>query len=125
MQGFNKVIIMGTLGSDPQMLKSREGKDFAAISLATNRWWRNKEGHVERKTDWHRITVWGKKATVCQNHLKKGATVCIEGYLSTYETEEEGKKRRNTAINAEEINFLNHPPVPEEIKEVKESNLLN
>lgn len=110
MQGFNKVIIVGTLGADPQIFKSREGKDFAALSLATNRWWRNKEGNIERRTDWHRVTVWGKKASICQSHLKKGSTVCVEGYLSTFEVEEDGKTKRNTLITAEEVNFLTKPP---------------
>ncbi|MBK9294531.1 MAG: single-stranded DNA-binding protein [Oligoflexia bacterium] len=111
MQGFNKVIIVGTLGSDPQIHKSREGKDFASLSLATNRWWRNKDGLIERRTDWHRVTVWGKKANICQTHLKKGAAVCVEGYLSTYEVEEDGKTKRNTLITAEEVNFLTKAPM--------------
>jgi single-strand DNA-binding protein len=106
MNGLNKVIIVGTLGSDPQDVQSRGGKNYTALSLATNRYWRNKEGNLERRTDWHRVTVWGKKATLCQENLKKGNPVCIEGYLSTFEVEEEGKKKLLTSITADEVTFL-------------------
>jgi single-strand DNA-binding protein len=110
MNGFNKVILVGTLGADPKTIKSRDGKEFAALSLATNRFWRNKEGNNERKTDWHRVTVCGKKAGLCTSYLKKGSTVCIEGFLSTYESEENGLKRWNTSITAEEVNFMSPKP---------------
>ncbi len=92
MNGFSKVFIMGTLGSDPKAFTSREGKEFTSLNLATNRYWRNKEGSMERKTDWHRVMVWGKKALICQENLKKGSAVCVEGYLSTYAEENEGTK---------------------------------
>jgi single-strand DNA-binding protein len=107
MNGLNKVIIVGTLGSDPRLCTAKDGKGFTALSLATNRYWKNKEGTVERRTDWHSVTVWGKKGTLCQEHLKKGNPVCIEGYLTTYESEDEGgKKRYVTSITAEDVNFL-------------------
>ena len=109
MHGFNKVIIVGTLGSDPKPFTSREGKEFTSLSLATNRFWRNKDGVMERRTDWHRVMVWGKKATICQEHLKKGSAVCVEGYLTSYETEEGGLRRWQTSITAEDVNFLTRP----------------
>jgi single-strand DNA-binding protein len=106
MNGFNKVILVGTLGADPRALKSKDGKEFASLSLATNRFWRNKEGLMERKTDWHKVMVWGKKANICTSHLKKGATICIEGFLSTYEQEENGIKKWVTSVTAEDVNFM-------------------
>ncbi len=106
MNGLNKVILVGTLGSDPKSSTSREGKGFATLSLATNRYWRNKDGNLERKTDWHKVNVWGKKAELCIENLKKGASVCVEGFLSTYETDDGGQKRWQTSVNAEEVNFL-------------------
>ena len=107
MNGLNKVIIVGTLGSDPKHIISKEGKEFTSLSLATNRFWKNKEGAVERRTDWHHVNVWGKKGLLCQEYLKKGNPVCVEGYLTTYETEEAGgRKKFQTSITAEDINFL-------------------
>ncbi|MDZ4678082.1 MAG: single-stranded DNA-binding protein [Oligoflexia bacterium] len=106
MNGLNKVIIVGTLGADPGNFTSRDGKPYTALSLATNRYWKTKEGVTERRTDWHRVSVWGKKALLCQEYLKKGASVCVEGFLSSYEVEEEGKKRWQTGISADEVHFL-------------------
>ena len=107
MNGVNKVILLGTLGRDPQGYTSREGKPYASLSLATNRIWKDKTGEKAEKTDWHRVTVWGRKAELCQQFLKKGSGVYVEGYLSTAETEDaEGKKRWNTFINADDVTFL-------------------
>ena len=109
MNGVNKVFIFGYLGADPKNMTSLEGRNFTSLSLATNRYWRNKEGHLERRTDWHRVSVFGKKGTLCQDNLKKGNPVCIEGFLSTYEVIEEGKKRFMTSITANEVTFMPQP----------------
>ena len=121
MNGFNKVILLGTLGSDPRIFTSKEGKEFAALSLATNRTWRNKEGVIEEKTDWHRVTVWGKAANRCQTHLRKGSKVCVEGYLSSYETSKDGERRFHTAINAEQVDFISWP-YPEDHQSKEENH---
>ena len=107
MNGVNKVILLGTLGKDPQGYTSKDGKTYAALSLATNRTWKDKDGEKGEKTEWHRVTVWGKRAELCQQFLKKGSGVYIEGYLATAEIEDpEGKKRWNTYINADQVTFL-------------------
>lgn len=106
MDGFNKVIIVGTLGSDPKPYTSKDGRDFTSLSLATNRSWRNKDGNQEERTTWHRVMVWGKQANICREYLRKGAPVCIEGHLSTYETEEDGQRRWRTSITADHVNFI-------------------
>lgn len=108
MNGVNRVFIVGTLGSDPKDLTSRDGKNYTALNLATNRFWKNKEGNVERRTDWHRVTVWGKKGTLCQEYLKKGNPVCVEGHLATFEFEDEGKKAWMTSVIADDVTFLPH-----------------
>ncbi|MCC6277506.1 MAG: single-stranded DNA-binding protein [Oligoflexia bacterium] len=106
MNGLNRVILVGTLGQDPKPLTTKEGKPYASLSLATSRFWTNKSGTVERKTDWHRVNVWGRKAELCQEYLKKGAPVCVEGSLSTFEFEENGERRWKTVISAEDVHFL-------------------
>lgn len=106
MNGVNKVFILGTLGSDPKDLKSRDGRPYTALNLATNRSWKNKDGNLEKRTDWHRVTVFGKTATHCQAYLKKGSQVYVEGYLATYEIEEEGKKTWMTSVTANDVTFL-------------------
>jgi single-strand DNA-binding protein len=105
MNGLNKVIIVGTLGTDPKEYKTKDGASFTALSLATRRSWKNKEG--EAKTDWHRVMVWGKQALVCQQFLKKGSPICVEGHLSNYESEDaDGKRQWRTSISADHIEFM-------------------
>jgi single-strand DNA-binding protein len=106
MQGINKVILVGTLGQDPKLNVSREGKNYVTLSLATNRKWKNADGKLEERTDWHRVNVWGKTGAICQEYLKKGQPVCVEGYISTTETNEGGERKWFTFITANEINFL-------------------
>jgi len=107
MNGLNRVILVGTLGQDPKANTSREGKPYTTLNLATHRSWKNNDGKVEQRTDWHRVHVWGKQGTLCQDWLKKGQPVCIEGHISTSsETEEDGKRKWFTFINADAVNFL-------------------
>jgi len=107
MNGVNKVMILGRLGQDPQDLTTRDGKPYSRLSLATNYYLRNEEGRAEKKTEWHRVTVFGKKAELCKQFLKKGSPVFVEGYLSTYETEDDaGNKKWHTSITANDVTFL-------------------
>ena len=106
MNGVNRVFILGTLGADPKPMTSREGKTYTSLSLATNRKWKDKNGDKAEKTDWHRITVWGRLAQICQEHLKKGQKVAVEGHLSTFDTDDNGAKKRHTVINADEVTFV-------------------
>jgi single-strand DNA-binding protein len=107
MNGLNRVIIVGTVGSPLKLLQTKDGKPYTSLNLATNRYWRNREGKNERRTDWHKVFVWGRKGEMCFQNLGKGSFVCVEGYLSTYETtEEDGKRRWHTTINAVDVNFM-------------------
>ncbi len=106
MNGFNKVIIVGTLGADPKNQVAKNGKAFTSLSLATNRRWKNEEGEETEKTDWHKITVFGKQGELCQKYLKKGSNVCVEGYLTSFTYDIDGKKHKYTSITAEGVNFL-------------------
>ena len=105
MNGVNKVILFGRLGQDPQTLLTKDGQNYARLSLATHYYLRDKDGESEKRTNWHKVNVFGKKADICAKFLKKGAAVYVEGYLSTFETEEEGKKRWHTVITANDLNF--------------------
>ncbi len=99
---------MGFLGSDPQTAKSRNGKDFAKLSLATHRSKKNEDGGWDSITDWHNVTVWGKQGEACTQNLRKGSKVMVEGYLSHYElTNDNGESRKYTGITAQTIEFFN------------------
>jgi len=107
MSSFNRVIIMGTLGQDPDFKTLNSGTKLCNLSIATN------DGFGEKKkTNWHKITVWGKQAEACSTYLKKGATVIVEGRLE-YEsfTPKSGGSRQTVAkIQADRVQFMSKAP---------------
>lgn len=114
MRGFSKVFMMGFLGNDPEMQTTRDGTQYAKMSVATHRNKKNAEGTWEPITDWHRVMVFGRRAEICLEHLKKGAPVALEGHLNQFSTKkEDGKNINVTSIVADEIHFLSGPkPAP-------------
>ena len=83
-RGVNKVILIGTLGSDPEVRFMPNGGAVANISLATNESWKDKNtGQMQEKTEWHRVVVFGKLAEVAGEYLRKGSQVYFEGKLQT------------------------------------------
>ena len=72
MAGVNKVILVGNLGSDPQVRYTPGGQAVANFNIATSERFNNKAGEKEERTEWHRIVAWGKLAEICQQYLKKG-----------------------------------------------------
>ncbi len=79
----NKVILVGRLGADPQLKFTPSGKANASFNVATNYVWKDQDGNQQDKTDWHRVTAWGKLAEVMGEFLKKGSYVYLEGRLQT------------------------------------------
>lgn len=107
MASVNKVILIGNLGSDPELRYTPQGSAVANFSVATNEVWTNKEGKKEERTEWHKIVVWGKQAETCNTYLKKGKQVYIEGSIRQRSWEDkEGNKRYTTEIIAQSIKFL-------------------
>jgi len=83
-RGINKVILVGTLGSDPDIKNTTAGSSIANISLATNESWRDKNtGQIQEKTEWHRVVIFGKLAEIAGQYLRKGSQVYFEGKLQT------------------------------------------
>lgn len=106
MGSLNKVMVMGNLGSDPEVRFTQGGNAVANFRLATSEKWTDKSGQKQEKTEWHRIVAWGKTAEVCGEHLRKGASVLVEGKLQTREWEQDGAKRYTTEIVAERVTFV-------------------
>ncbi len=105
--GVNKAIVVGRLGSDPEVRYTTSGSPFSNFTVATNESWTDKNGQKQEKTEWHRITVWGKLAELCGQYLAKGRQVYIEGRLQTREwMDKEGHKRYTTEIVAQNLQFL-------------------
>lgn len=99
-RGVNKVILVGTLGQDPEVRYMQGNKAVANLSLATNESWRDKQtGEMKEKTEWHRVVLFGKLAEVAGEYLKKGAQVYIEGQLRTRKwTDQTGIEKYTTEI---------------------------
>jgi single-strand DNA-binding protein len=103
----NKVVILGRLGTDPELKYTPSGVAVCNFSVATSESWNDKSGQKQEKTEWHRIVVWGKLAELCNQYLVKGRQAFIEGSLQTRSWEgQDGTKRYTTEINARNIQFL-------------------
>ena len=92
-RGVNKVILVGNLGSDPQMRYTPNGTAVANFSLATNESYTDKDGNRQEQTEWHRIVAWARLAEVCGEYLTKGKQIYVEGKLRTRSWEQDGVKR--------------------------------
>jgi len=107
MSGVNKVILIGNLGSDPTVRYTPQGTAVANFNIATSERFTNKGGEKEERTEWHRIVAWGKLAEICQQYLKKGKQVYIEGRLQTRQWEDQqGQKRSTTEVVANNMTML-------------------
>ena len=106
MSGVNKVILVGRLGADPEVKAIGSGSTVCRLNLATSETW-VKDGQKQERTEWHRITVWGKLAEICGKHLAKGRQVYVEGKLQTRSWEDQqGQKKYSTEIVASTVQFL-------------------
>jgi len=103
----NKVILLGRLGADPQLKYTPSGRATVSFNLATNAVWKDQEGKQQEKTDWHRVTAWGKLAEIMGEWLKKGSLVFLEGRLQTRSYEDtNGVKKYITEVVAQEMEML-------------------
>ena len=103
----NKVILIGRLGSDPELRYTPNGDAVANFRVATNRVWKDQEGNQQERTEWHRIVAWRRLAERCGEFLKKGSHVYIEGRLETRSWEgKNGNKRYVTEIIANQMQML-------------------
>lgn len=101
MSSINKVILVGTLGKDPEVRATQDGKEIANLSLATSERWKDKTtGERKEKTEWHRIVVFNPNLVeVCKKYIHKGSKVYIEGSLQTRKwTDKEGVEKYSTEI---------------------------
>ena len=107
-RGVNKVILVGTLGADPETRYTASGSALTSIRIATNESWTDKQtGQKQERTEWHRVVFFGKLAEIAGEYLKKGRQVYIEGSLRTDKyTDKEGIQRYSTDIIANEMQML-------------------
>jgi single-strand DNA-binding protein len=107
MSGVNKVILVGNLGGDPEIRYTPNGTAVANFRIATTERFTNKNGEKESRTEWHRIVAWGRLAEICNEYLKKGKQVYVEGRIQTRQWEDkDGNKRSSTEIVANNMVML-------------------
>jgi single-strand DNA-binding protein len=103
----NKVILIGNLGGDPELRYTSSNMPVVNFTVATNESWVNKEGTREERTEWHRVIAWGRLAEICNEKLRKGSQVYIEGRIQTRSWEDQtGQKRFVTEIVTNEMVIL-------------------
>ncbi len=111
---FHTVILVGNVGRDPEMRYTPAGQAVTSFSVATNRQYVNSNGETIKETAWFRVSVWGKQAESCNQYLKKGAKVLVEGRLMPDPntggpriwTGQDGQPRASFEINAQVVRFL-------------------
>lgn len=111
---YQKLIIAGNLGRDPEMRYAPSGNAVTNLSVATNRKYTTKDGELVKETTWFRVSVWGKAAEACNQYLKKGGAVLIEGRLNADKTtggprtftRQDGTMGTSFEVTATEVKFL-------------------
>lgn len=104
MNSTNKVVLVGHLGSNPRCTATPSGKKVANFSIATNEFIKSSDGEKVKRTDWHKIVVWGKTADACEKVLKKGSMVLVEGKIRNILNED--PKSTSYEIYATNVSFI-------------------
>jgi len=106
MPSLNKIMLIGHVGSDPEMRFTTSGKPVTSFRLATNRTY-TQDGEKKEETEWHSIVMWGTLAENCNQYLSKGSLVYIEGRLKTRSWDnQEAQKQYRTEVIADIVEFL-------------------
>ena len=106
-KGVNKVILIGSVGQDPETKYMPSGGAVTNISMATSESWKDKQtGQQQERTEWHRVVFFNRLAEIVAEYIKKGSKVYVEGQLRTRNWEQDGVKRYTTEIVASEMQML-------------------
>jgi single-strand DNA-binding protein len=104
---FNKIILVGNLGRDPELRYTPQGTAVCSFSMATNEKRRDKSGEFQNIATWFKVTLWGSQAENASKYLEKGRQVYIEGRLRIEEwTDRDGNNRQSLEVNASDMQFL-------------------
>ena len=107
MASVNKVILIGNVGRDPEVKYGADNNAIANLSLATSEQWKDKSGAKQEKTEWHRISFFGKLAEIVGEYVRKGSQIYVEGRLQTRKWQDkDGQDRYTTEIVADRMQML-------------------
>lgn len=102
-EGLNKVMLLGNLGADPELKMTQGGQAILKLRLATTESYLDKNNARQERTEWHSVTMWGKRGEALSRFLQKGERIFVEGRISTSSYEKDGEKRYRTEIIANNI----------------------
>ena len=120
MPALNRVQLIGRLGRDPESHFTPTGKKVTHFSLAVSNRWNGNDGEIKEYTEWVNIEAWGRLAEVCQEYLRKGSLIYLEGRLKTNKYEVNGESRYFTKVAASALEFLDTKPAEEPMMTVEE-----
>ena len=107
MSSVNKAILVGRLGADPEMRYTQSNTAVTTMNIATNETYTDSSGERREKTEWHRVVAWSRLAEICQQYLRKGSLIYVEGPIQTREWEDrDGNKRYTTEVKALTMQIL-------------------
>ena len=105
-RSLNKVMLIGNVGNDPEIRATSSGARVAKLSVATNRSWSDRSGQQQEKTEWHRLTFFGRLVDIVEQWVKKGDRLYVEGRIEYSQTEGESGTKYWTAIVVNEMVML-------------------
>ncbi|HEU0291884.1 MAG TPA: single-stranded DNA-binding protein [Anaerolineales bacterium] len=120
MPALNRVQLIGRLGKDPEGKFTPTGKKVVHFSVAISNRWKSKEGEAKEYTEWVNVEAWGRLGEVCQEYLKKGSLVFLEGRLKTDKYEDKGETKYYTKVVALAMQMLDRKPNDEPLLTVEE-----
>jgi single-strand DNA-binding protein len=120
MPTLNRVQLIGRLGKDPESKFTPTGKKVCHFSLAVSNRWKDKNGETREATEWVNIEAWGRLGEVCQEYLKKGSLIYVEGRLKTDKYEDKGETKYFTKVVAQTLQFLDKKEKEEPVMTVEE-----
>ena len=104
---FNKIILVGNLGRDPELRYTPQGTPVCSFTMATNERRRDRTGESQDTTTWFRVTLWGKQAETASQYLTKGRPIYVEGRLRVEEwTDKDGRARQTLEVHATDMQFI-------------------
>ena len=113
VRGVNKAILLGNLAADPEfrILSNGSNTAVATVSLATNESYRDQQGNIQDRTEWHRLVFWGRLAEIAHEYLHKGSQIYVEGKIRTRSYDDQnGVKRYVTEIFVDSMEMLTSRP---------------
>ncbi|MBI3161438.1 MAG: single-stranded DNA-binding protein [Anaerolineales bacterium] len=120
MPALNRVQLIGNLGRDPETKFTPTGKKVCHFSIAVSSRWKDKSGEMKESTEWANIEAWGRLGEVCQEYLKKGSLIFLEGRLKTDKYDSNGETKYFTKIVAQTLQFLDRREREEPLMAVDE-----